>query len=77
MQTRCLEKLFYLEQVFTQILVAPAMGHADTEWFDAFYEACQQLGCRSSQLKVKNIRRESTLGLTTWQPITTQPPHRS
>ena len=25
------------------------MGHADTEWFDAFYAACEQLGCRSNQ----------------------------
>ena len=28
------------------------MGHADTEWFDAFYGACEQLGCRSTQLKI-------------------------
>ena len=38
----------HLSLSYLQILVAPAMGHADTEWFDAFYGACEQLGCRSN-----------------------------
>jgi len=38
------------EKYADKILVAPAMGHADTEWFDAFYAACEQLGCRFDYL---------------------------
>jgi len=29
-----------------KVLIAPATGHADTEWFDAFWDHCQELGCR-------------------------------
>ena len=31
-------------------LVAPATGHADTEWFDAFMAECEVLGCRIDYL---------------------------
>jgi len=31
-------------------LVAPATGHADTEWFDAFMDVCETLGCRFDYL---------------------------
>jgi hypothetical protein len=33
-----------------RVLVAPAVGHADTEWFDAFMEVCEVLGCRIDYL---------------------------
>ena len=29
-----------------RILVSPATGHADTEWFDQFWAECELLGCR-------------------------------
>ena len=46
----CKDILLHLSLSYPQILVAPAMGHADTEWFDAFYGACEQLGCRLKNL---------------------------
>ena len=61
MQTRYFEKSLCIEcLLLLQILVAPAMGHADTEWFDDFYRACEQLGCRS--IYFPNIRRNLSLG---------------
>lgn len=29
-----------------RLLVSPATGHADTEWFDLFWAECELLGCR-------------------------------
>lgn len=38
------------EKYWNKTLVGPAVGHADTDWFDAFMEACQLLGCRIDYL---------------------------
>ena len=33
-----------------RLLVSPATGHADTEWFDQFWAECALLGCRFDYL---------------------------
>ena len=33
-----------------KIMISPATGHADTEWFDEFYAECKILGCRIDML---------------------------
>ena len=44
------EWILLQEKYPDKLLVSPATGHADTEWFDAFWEACQELGCRIDYL---------------------------
>ena len=38
------------EQYPDKVMISPATGHADTEWFDAFWEECFILNCRIDYL---------------------------
>jgi len=44
------EWILLQEQHPDKALIAPATGNVDTEWFDAFWEACLELGCRIDYL---------------------------
>ena len=58
-----------------RILVSPATGHADTEWFDLFWAECELLGCRFDYLAThfydarsaeKTIQVEKLVFLVSW-----------
>jgi len=45
-QEAALEWIEVMGRYPDRLLVSPATGHADTEWFDEFWAECELLGCR-------------------------------